>query len=174
MREATPCLLDLFSVERRLLFGTAQGFSSKSNPLFFQEVPVHPGSVNPISKNNLRVATVSAFVILHMDYKVLAFTKGVPAQTVYPGNSINKTYAEFGSKLHIVSCLAADNRTNIGLRDVDYPVIATIRLVLVHLALLSIHMLDDPVQSLISGRQRKLLKCIKESINIRHVPSDIL
>ncbi len=93
----------------------SQGFTIDLNPFFFQAFAVFPFQENLVSKQYPGLAAIGLFEIFYLHFQIRTFIVGIPAEPVYPAESVHLTDIDFRSKFGFRFVFSPDNRTYMGL-----------------------------------------------------------
>lgn len=91
---------------------------------------------------------MSLFIPFNLQLKIFSFVKGIPANVVDKSQAIFHADTDLCSKLSIFLRFAAHYRPYMWLRYADNAIITSFTLISVHIRLLAIEMLNNPVLSL--------------------------
>jgi len=117
----------------------SQGFAVDLNPFFFQVFAVFPCQENLVAKEYPGIAAIGMFKIFYLHFQIRTFIVGIPAEPVYPAESVHLTDVDFRSKFGFRFVFSPDNRTHMGLENVHNAVLALMGSILIHQFLLAVN-----------------------------------
>lgn len=125
------------------ILGRPSQFGANHRDIFALAEPlVLPGPVCLVSQNALRPATKTTKVGVALFNQQAAFAEIVPADFVDKGVAVLDTDRDLSAKLDVVTCFAANNRTDMRLGDTDNAIINPMHAFFKHLLLLQVQKPD--------------------------------
>jgi hypothetical protein len=88
------------------------------------------------------VTAIGLFKIFYLHFNIRTFIIGIPAEPIYPAESVHLTDIDFSPKFRFRFVFSPNNRTHMGLENIYNAVFAFMGFILIHPFLLAVNFPD--------------------------------